>query len=125
MTLRRDILLLLTTRTFPLSDEKALQVEMAAAFTAAGIAFEREVHLGAGDIIDFMAFADGGECLNVGLGIEVKIKGARRAIFRQVERYCGYPAVREIILATNVPMNLPYEINGKPTAIAALGRGWL
>jgi hypothetical protein len=116
VSLRADIIQLLTTRPFPLSDEKALQVEMAAAFTAAGIAFEREVHLGAGDIIDFMAGS---------VGIEVKIKGARRAIFRQVERYCGYAAVGEIILATNVPMNLPVEINGKPTAIAALGRGWL
>jgi hypothetical protein len=120
MSLRADILKLLTTHTFPLSDEKTLQAEMARAFTAAGIDFAREVHLGPGDIIDFMVGTTIGA-----IGIEVKIKGARRAIFRQVERYCGYPAISEIILATNVPMSLPYEINRKPTAIAALGRGWL
>lgn len=116
MSQRADIIKLLTTQRFPLSDEKVLQREMAFVFTAAGIKFEREVHLGPGDIVDFMV----GD-----LAIEVKIKGARRAIFRQVERYCGYPAVAAIILATNVPMALPIDINGKPTAIAALGRGWL
>ena len=49
----------------------------------------------------------------------------RRDIYRQVERYCAYPVVGEIVLATNVPMALPDFIVGKPTGVAALGRGWL
>jgi hypothetical protein len=38
----------------PLSDEKALQVEMASVFTAADLAFAREVRLSDADIVDFM-----------------------------------------------------------------------
>jgi len=107
---------LLTTNRLPLSDEKVLQRSIADVLEAAALDFEREVRLGDGDIVDFMLG---------GLAIEVKIKGARRAIYRQLERYCRHEAVTSIILATNVPMALPVEINGKPTAIAQLGRGWL
>lgn len=107
---------LLTTHRLPLSDEKLLQLSISDVFEAAALDFEREVSLGDGDIVDFMV----GD-----LAIEVKIKGERRAIFRQLERYCRHDAVGRILLATNVPMMLPVEIMGKPTAIAALGRGWL
>jgi hypothetical protein len=116
LSLRAHIIHLLTTRRYSLAHEKDCQAEIADVLEASGLPFRREVHLGPDDIIDFMVES---------VGIEVKIKGARRAIFRQVERYCGYAELSEIILATNVPMNLPHEINGKPTAIAALGRGWL
>lgn len=116
MSLRGQIIDLLTRHRFTLADEKLCQAEIAGVLTASGLAFEREVHLGPSDIIDFM----------VGnVGIEIKVKGARRAIYRQLERYCAYEAVGQIVLGTNVPMNLPLEINGKPTAIAAIGRGWL
>jgi hypothetical protein len=107
---------LLTTHRLPLSDEKLLQRAIADVFEAAAIDFEREVRLGPGDIVDFMI----GD-----VAVEVKIKGARRAIYKQLVRYCGYPAVGSIVLATNVPMGLPIDISGKPTAVAALGRGWL
>ncbi len=108
---------LLTSHPWPLSDEKQLQVAIMSALAAGGFEnLRREWRLGATDIVDFMV----GD-----IGIEVKIKGARRAIFRQVERYCAYDDVQGVILATNVPMALPPEINGKPTAIAHLGRGWL
>jgi len=114
--LRLRIIDLLTAHRLPLSDEKALQAAMVTVFETAKLVFQREVHLGPRDIVDFMI---------ENVAIEVKIKGARRAIFRQVERYCGYDAVGSIVLATNVPMNLPAQICGKPTSIAALGRGWL
>jgi hypothetical protein len=83
----------------------------------------REFHLGPGDIVDFMV----GDLVPIGSGlaIEVKIKGQRREIFRQLERYCAYPNVREMVLATNVPMGLPDLICGKPVSIVHLGRGWL
>jgi len=58
-------------------------------------------------------------------GIEVKIGGNRRTIFKQVERYCQHVEIAEIVLATNVVMGLPAMINRRPTAVAELGRGWL
>lgn len=129
MSLRATIIHLLTTHRLPLSDEKQLQAAIAGVLKAAALHFAREVYLGPRDIVDFMVYPDpvfdqlGGA--RVGAAIEVKIKGNRRDIYRQVERYCGHAAVGEIVLATNVPMALPEFIDGKPTGIAALGRGWL
>lgn len=116
-TIRAHIVHLLTTHRLPLSDEKALQAAIATMLADACLAHQREVRLAPGDIVDFMVAA--------GIAIEVKIKGSRRAIFKQIARYAQHAEVREIVLATNVPMGLPEEINGKPVAIAALGRGWL
>jgi hypothetical protein len=116
MSLRAQIVHLLTSHRLPLSDEKQLQQAMADVFTAADLEFRREVRLSDGDIVDFM----------VGVtAVEVKIKGNRRDIFRQVERYCGHADVYDLVLATNVPMSLPSPICGKPVSVAHLGRGWL
>lgn len=115
-TRANEIVTALGCYRFPLSDEKVLQAAMADAFTARRIPFEREVHLGPCDVVDFMIEA---------VAIEVKIKGARRLIYRQLERYAEHTRVQVLILATNVPMGLPPMINGKFTFIAQLGRGWL
>ncbi len=112
-----DIISLLERSRLPLSDEKQLQADMAAVLRSNGFVFQREVRLSKRDIVDFLSDA--------GLAIEVKIGGGCRAIYRQIERYCAHDAVRGILLATNVAMSLPPQINGKPTAIANLGRGWL
>lgn len=116
MNLRAQIVHLLTSHRLPLSDEKQLQQAMAAVFEAAGLPYEREVRLNDGDIVDFMVALT---------AVEVKIKGNRRDIFRQVERYCGHASVHDLVLATNVPMSLPSPICGKPVSVAHLGRGWL
>jgi hypothetical protein len=112
----RIVIDLLTNYALPLSNEKELQAKIAEVFEAAALDFEREVRLGTGDTVDFMV----GD-----LAVEIKIKGARRAIYRQLERYCGYDAVKGIVLATLVPMGLPSLICGKPASIADLSRGWL
>lgn len=104
-------------RRWPLSGEKALQEEIATALAACGEQFSREVRLSGDDIIDFM--------LPGGIGIEVKISGQRRAVYRQCERYCGHEAVRSLVLVTAVSMGFPPEINGKPCYVASLSRGWL
>jgi hypothetical protein len=120
--LRAHIIDLLNRHRLPLSDEKVLQAEMAIVFESAGLSFRREVGLNDKDIVDFMV--DERADLK-SIAIEVKIGGSRRAIYRQLERYAAHDAVGSILLATNVPMSLPAEIEGKPTSIAALGRGWL
>ena len=112
-----DVVRFLSTRRFSLSDEKALQVEMFAALVAGGFDAKREVTLGVGDIIDFT--------IDGHIGIEVKIKGAKRAIFHQVERYAAHDSIHELILASNVAMGFPPSINGKPTYFLHLGRAWL
>lgn len=112
----RLVVELLSRLRLPLADEKALQERIAEAFTLAGFVFEREVRLSPGDIIDFMV----GDC-----GVEVKIKGRRREIFKQCVRYCSHERVHALVLATNIPMGLPESINGKPVAICDLGRAWL
>ncbi|MBR1198845.1 hypothetical protein JQ574_22875 [Bradyrhizobium sp. AUGA SZCCT0158] len=114
---------LLQRHRLSLSDEKQLQAEMAAVFETAGMRFRREVRLDARDIVDFMVEDVVPDA--AGIAVEVKIGGSRRAIFRQLERYAQHDAVGEILLATNVPMNLPREIAGKFTSIAFLARGWM
>lgn len=116
MTSAADIIRLIQTRRLPLSAEKPLQAALALEFEKAGIAAEREVDLGDGDVIDFMIG---------GIGLEVKIKGQRRAIFRQCERYCGHDRVVTLVLATNAAMGLPAWIDGKPVHVASLARGWM
>ncbi len=111
----------------PLQDEKRTQSEMSAAFMDAGLRHEREWRLGrdvaggpAGtlDIPDFF-FPD------TGLVVEVKIKGAKRAIHDQCARYCLHPEVRSLVLATAVATGFPSHIHGKPCRVASLGRGAL
>lgn len=121
--LAQKIVALIERSRLPLADEKALQLAMAKLFDDAWLDTQREVRLSDDDIVDFMAF-ERHDALH-GLAIEVKIKGQRRSIYKQLERYCSHPRVTEIILVTNVPMGLPDTINGKPCAIANLGRGWL
>lgn len=112
----RGLVRFIGSRRWPLSDEKRLQATMAEEFAEAGIVAEREVHLGDGDIIDFMIG---------GVGIEVKIKGSKREMYRQCERYCSHEQLKSLILATNVATGMPVTINEKPILVAMLSRGWL
>lgn len=111
-----ELVRVLQTHRLPLTDEKRTQAQLAEVFNAAKIPFEREVHLAEGDIVDFMV----GD-----IALEIKIKGQRRAIFRQLERYASHPRVGVILLATAVAMHLPAEIKGKPALVASLSQGWL
>ena len=77
---------------------------------------EREVRLSDGDIVDFM--------IN-GVAVEVKLKGAKSTIYRQLVRYAKHESVKGILLVSSVAMGLPPEIEGKPARIASLAQGWL
>lgn len=99
-----------------LQDEKRTQVDLAKVFAAGGIEASREHRLSAGDIPDF--FVDG-------VVVEVKIKGQRTAIYRQIERYCGYPEVKGVVLVTCKSIHLPVAINGLPARVASLSKAWL
>lgn len=112
-----DIVRFIEGARWPLSNEKLLQSEIETQLQERGVEFEREVRLFDGDIIDFV--------LDGSIGVEVKIKGSKLAIYRQVERYCLHDRVQSLVLVTNVATGLPQFINGKPTFIASLGKGWL
>jgi hypothetical protein len=60
-----------------------------------------------------------------GIAVEVKIKGSKKNIYRQLERYAGFDLVKEIILVTNRTLGLPEKINGKPCYMFKLGTAWL
>lgn len=113
---------LLECSRLALDDEILLQGAIADLLMRNGIKHMREFRLSDHDIIDFLL---PGPVPGMSLGLEVKIKGGRHAIYRQCERYCGFDVVRGLILATNVAMALPSPIAGKPTFVAHLGRGWL
>lgn len=113
----QDIIRLLQSRRFPLSDEKKLQAEIEETLIGAGIEHKREYRLDASSIIDFMIMRS--------IGAEVKIKGARSAIYRQVERYAGFDQIKRLILVTNVAMGMPPLVNGKPVYVVNLSRAWL
>lgn len=107
----------ISQHAFPLHDEKRAQADLAQALEESGIAYEREVVLATGDVVDFM-LADG-------VALEVKLRAPKRAIYRQLTRYARHAPVAGIILASNTAMGLPESINGKPVAIMSLGAGWL
>ena len=114
--LAKQIVRVLAATRLDLSDEKSLQAEMARAFSAAMLPYQREVDLGCGDIVDFKIGA---------VAIEVKIKGGRQAIYRQCARYCNHTEVGALVLATAVPMSLPETIYAVPAFVVSLGEGWL
>ncbi|MGU3387199.1 hypothetical protein ACLBYG_22005 [Methylobacterium sp. D53M] len=97
------------------STEIQLQDDIASVLTAAGIAFERERWLGPETgRIDFIAG---------GVGLEVKVKGGAREIYRQVARYCDHREIDALVLATTRAVSLPALT--KPVLILDLSRAWL
>lgn len=99
-----------------LHDEKQTQVQLENIFRAAGLNVSREHRLSNRDIPDF--FIDG-------VVVEVKIKGQRTTISKQLERYLAHDEVLALVLATSRSMNLVDDFDGKPLRVASLSKGWL
>ena len=116
-----DVLLLLvkqalSTTRFDLGNEKKLQHQIEEKLKNAMIEHRREVSLSKESIIDFLV----GD-----IGIEIKIKGSAKAIYRQCERYCAFDEIKALVLLTNKIMRLPAQINNKNTYVINLGKAWL
>ena len=100
-----------------LSNEKRAQADVEQILTDAGIEFRREVRLSALDIVDFMV---------EGLAVELKLRGAnKKDVFRQLRRYARHPSVETLLLASNMSMGLPAQIEGKDAYFVKLGEAWL
>lgn len=101
-----------------LQDEKILQEQIAKIFH---LAFadncRREFRLDEKNIPDFLLFNE--------IAVEVKIKGSKRLIYKQCERYCMFDQVKALVLITNRNMGFPPTINGKDCYFLKLGTAWL
>lgn len=108
---------LIRSAKIDLSSEKRAQADVEQVLTQAGIAFDREFPLTESDIIDFMV---------EDVGIELKLKSARKKeVYRQLCRYARHPRVGSLILASNLSMGLPAQIEGKDAYFVKLGEAWL
>lgn len=94
-----------------LENEIRLHDEMAVKFREAGLSFEREVRLSRTDHIDFL-ISD--------VGVEVKIKGSKRSIYKQIERYARCGRLARVVLVSNVALGLPADIDGVPVDLLPL-----
>jgi hypothetical protein len=107
----------ISRKRFPLNDEKATQHGIMDALMESKEPFERERYLDAKNIIDFLTRS--------GVGIEVKIKGTKVSIYKQLERYSKFLCIEALVLVSNVSMALPEEINGKPLYYIKLSNAYL
>lgn len=111
-----EVINVLKKKRFSLSKEKPLQSEIEDALRKAGISFKREYWLSDSDKIDFLI----GD-----IGIEIKIKGNKKSIYKQIERYAESDEVSIIVLVTNKAIGLPAEINKKSVYVVNLSKAWL
>lgn len=114
-----DLVRLLRRCRLDLSTEKHLQAGIEQVFKDGGIQFEREKRLSPDDIPDF--FVEGG----VVIECKMRHKARKVAVYKQLCRYADHPEVTAIILASNLSMGLPSEINGKPIYVASVSGGWI
>ncbi len=110
---------ILKHRRLPLHEEKSLQLAIhnALLLEIEHSDIRREFILDEKNIIDFLVFGK--------IGIEVKIKANKRAIYRQCCQYCEFSTIETLILVTNTSMGFPPAINGKDCYVHNLGKAWL
>lgn len=101
-----------------ISNEKEAQRQIAQALDSAGLAAKREMRLSDRDRPDFFLPL-------FGLAIEVKLRGRKIDIWRQLVRYASHDRVHGLMLVSNTAMALPPDIDGKPLWFVSLGQAWL
>ena len=102
---------------FSLNDEKRLQTEMKGVLVSLfGDRVIPEKHFDSKNIIDFFIS---------GIGIEVKIKGRKKNIYKQCVRYCGFDELKSLILVTGLAIGFPETINNKDCYVLKLASAWL
>lgn len=117
MIMINDIDRIISKKRFHGHNEKALQSSIAECLRKEAIPFNAEHRLDDNNIVDFM--------FKGGIAMEVKIKGNKRAIYDQLERYSRFPEVEKIILITSQSIVLPLSINQKQVHIINLNKAWI
>jgi hypothetical protein len=97
----------LRTHRFRYSGERELQAGIEQVLRAAGLEVKREAPLGDAGTIDFLIES---------LGIEIKVRGSRADVTRQVHRYLQHDALAGVLVVTTraALARLPPRISGKP-----------
>lgn len=100
--------------SYSYADELQLHLGIETALKQAGFTPTPEVRLTTRDRIDFLIDRT---------GIEVKIKGSRDALHRQLLRYASSPLIDELLVVTTVRAHrgLPASIGGKPLDVLVIG----
>ena len=113
------IINILKTQRFVFKDEKDLQFQISTTLTNLEINHGREFEFipGCGDIIDFM--------IPDYIGMEIKIKGGKTDIYKQIRRYCKHSTILHLILVTTRNMQLPKDIEGCKCYVVNLNQAWL
>jgi hypothetical protein len=119
----KSIFGLLSRTKLPINNEKQLQTEIAKIFELNSINHVKEYTLDANNIIDF--FIRNKDNKLYGIGIEIKIKGNAKKIYKQCREYCLFTAVESFVLITNRAIGFPSLINNKPCYVLNLGKAWL
>lgn len=101
-----------------LANEKNTQRQLHQALAAQNLIFVREHRLDEKSIPDLFNSEHG-------IAIEVKIKGSKKEIYRQLLRYSEFHSVKILILCSNKALGLPPLIGGKPAYFIHLGKSWL
>lgn len=113
----RQLFQILGSHRFMLTNEKEVQADMERLLHEHNLGFRREHHLDSENIIDFM--------MDSGVGIEVKTKGQKRAIYKQCLRYSTFDDIQDLILVTSSSTGMPPQLNGKNIYILNLSKAWL
>jgi len=97
----------LRTHRFRFSGERELQAGIDQVLRNLGVEVIREAALGEAGTIDFLVES---------LGVEIKVRGTRADVTRQVHRYLQHESIRGLLLVTTRAelARLPPTISGKP-----------
>jgi hypothetical protein len=107
-----------TLRLHAVTSEYQVQDALAAALTAAGISFEREVRLSPRNRVDFLC--EGGVAIEVKRG-----KPNTRRVQAQVDRYCACEQVTALVIVTERALIwTPSSSSGKIVQTVALSLNW-
>lgn len=113
----QDILTLLRKKRFALESEKMCQKQIFLALSNLKFVYLKpEEILDPKNIIDFLID---------GIGIEVKLRAQKRALYNQCVRYCEFDQIKTFLLITNQTIGLPTQINGKDCYVLNIGKAWL
>lgn len=112
----KQLAAVLLRKRFTLATEKDVQAEIAQVLHATVPEHRREVILDDKNTIDFMVGT---------IGIEVKIKGNKSAIFKQLQRYAEFDEITELIFVTSKTVGIPPTINNKSIYVVNMSKAWL